>query len=136
MKQIISIDQLQEVTLEQQDKLREWWKPKQYDQVAYTYKYHYELVTSKIIIKGLYNGNPTKVEEVSDLEGEYVFLKSQCLPLLNIGQCIELLINYDPCTVLEKHPVWPDGDIYKWDANESTEIELIDALWEEIKKSL
>ena len=92
MKQRINIDQLQELTLGQQSKLRDWWKPKQYDQVAYTYKYHDEWVTGKIIIKGLYNGNPTKVEEVSDIDGEYVFLKSQCLPLLNIGQMFEILL--------------------------------------------
>ena len=92
MKQIITISQLQELTPEQQNKLRDWWQPKKYDQVVYTYQYDGEWATSETIIKGLYNGNPTKVEEVSDLDGEYVFMKDKCLPLLNIGQMFDILL--------------------------------------------
>ena len=83
MKQRINIDQLQELTSDQQNKLRDWWQPQKYDLVVYTFKYYgNKFETDEIIIKGLYNCNPIKVEEVSDIDGEYVFLKSQCLPLM------------------------------------------------------
>ena len=131
MKQNITIEQLQELSLEQQNKLRELWQPKPYDQVTYTYKYYDEWITSKIIIKGLYNENPTKLEEISGLKGECVFLKSKCLPLLNIGQMIEILDRDHvlEMTILEIR-VWLRGDIrtikvYKGD--------LCDTLFEAIK---
>lgn len=129
MKQFISIQQLQELTPEQQNKLREWWQPQKYDRVAYTYKYYDNYETSEILIKGLYNGNPIKVEEVSDLDGEYVFLKSQCLPLLNIGQMFDILLG---CKCI---------DCAKKMLNENTQnkfygMELCDSLWKLTKEYL
>lgn len=152
MKQNITIDQLKELTQEQEAKLRDLWKPKQYNLVAYTYKYHEELETDRIIIKGLYNGNPTKIEEVSDMEGEYVFPKENCLPILNIGQMIELLKQNDKydCIPSMKHQHY-NGDNFidvgictKNNGHISTENfinnvecnELCDALWEVIKMIL
>ncbi len=139
MKQYIAIEQLRELTPEQQIKLREWWQPQKYERVAYTYRYNNNWETSEILIKGLYNHNPTKVEEESDLDGEYVFMKDNCLPLLNIGQCIEYLRKYDLdindtslkdkewCVDLNRG----DSNLYLFRSNE-----LIDALWEAIKTYL
>jgi len=130
MKQNIAISQLQELTAEQQIKLRDLWKPKQYDLVAYTYKYNDdELKTDKVIIKGLYNNDPTKIEEVSDMEGEYVFPKENCLPILNIGQMFEILLG---CSCI---------DCTKRMLNENTQnkiygIDLCDVLWKLTKEYL
>jgi len=122
MKQNITIDQLKELTLEQQNKLRDLWQPEQYDCVAYTYKYYEELTTSEVVIKGLYNNDPNFIEEVSDLEGEYVFPKCNCLPLLNVGQMFEMLLGCSciDCTLrlLDERV---KGKIYG--------MELCDALW-------
>jgi hypothetical protein len=63
MKQRITIDQLQELTEEQQQRLEEWWKPEEGD-----------LVYNKFF-------NEFKQEE---------------LPLLDIGQMIELLRDTRP----------------------------------------
>jgi len=129
MKQIITKEQLQELAPEQQNKLRDYWMPQPYDQVAYTYKYKDEWVTSKITIKGLYNGNPTKVEEVSCFDGEYVFLKSQCLPLLNIGQMFEILLG---CNCIDCAKRMLDERTH----NKIYGMELCDALWILIKEYL
>jgi len=129
MKQNITILQLKELTLEQQNKLRELWKPKQYDRITYTYEYHKELITSEVVIKGLCNNDPNFVEEVSDLEGEYVFPKCNCLPLLNVGQMFEMLLS---CSCIDCTLRLLDerirGKIYG--------MELCDALWKMIKEYL
>lgn len=129
MKQNIAISQLKELTPEQQIRLRDLWKPKQYDLVAYTCEYHKGLETDKVIIKGLYDNDPTKVEEVSDMEGEYVFPKENCLPILNIGQMFEILLG---CSCI---------DCTKRMLNENTQnkiygIDLCDALWKLTKEYL
>ena len=129
MKQRINIDQLQELSLGQQNKLRELWHPKQYDYVAYTYEYYEKLTTSEVVIKGLYNNDPNFVEEVSDLEGEYVFPKENCLPILDIGQMFEMLLGCSciDCT-LRMLDERIEGKIYG--------MELCDALWKLIKEYL
>jgi len=128
MKQRINIDQLQELTSDQQNKLRDLWKPKQYDYVAYTYEYYEKLITNEVVIKGLYNNDPNFVEEVSDLEGEYVFPKCNCLPLMNIGQMIEILGNdwYDELFICQFY----HNEYY---VENSYDGEFVDALWEKVK---
>jgi len=128
MKQRINIDQLQELTLIQQNKLRELWQPKQYDYVAYTYEYYEKWEINEVIIKGLYNGNPTKVEEISNIDGEYVFMKDKCLPILNIGQMIEILGNdwYDELFICQFY----HNEYY---VENSYDGEFVDALWEKVK---
>jgi len=139
MKQNITIDQLEELSLEQQIKLRDLWKPKQYDLVAYTYEYHEGLETDKVIIKGLYNNDPNLVEEVSDMEGEYVFPKGDCLPLLSIGQMIEYLRQYK-LDINDSN--YREGEWfiflnkYRGSNNYFRNTEIIDALWEAVKECL
>lgn len=69
MKQHITIEQLNELTIEQKERLREWWKPA--DEDWYT------------------NG------ETAYAVIEYPKIDDNCLPLLSIGQCIELLQSKD-----------------------------------------
>jgi len=83
MKQIIDVSQLQELSPEQQEKLRAWWQPQ---------------------AGGLFASMDSSVsfKSVVDVDGEgYIqdvrdwHPKSECLPILSIGQCIELIIELD-----------------------------------------
>jgi len=109
MKQRISPDQLNELTPSQQEKLREWWKPEESD----TYV------------------SPNNVEYVV---ADYPFLdKKDYLPLLNIGQCIELLREKD-IDALGKE-FWYCA--YEIEDEEYHMIdEMIDRLWEAVKSIL
>jgi hypothetical protein len=86
MKQRINIEQLQELTEEQKQRLREWWKPNKYD-VAIDFKYdNYEFPVEQVCDDKLIDFVDYG-EEIADSK------KEDCLPLLNIGQMIELLTN-------------------------------------------
>ena len=90
MKQRITVDQLQELTEEQKQRLRGWWKPEEGD-----------LVYNKFF-------NEFKQEE---------------LPLLDIGQMIELLLN---------RAVDPIEEPYELFINEN----LCNELWSAVKQVL
>ncbi len=78
MKQHITTKQLNELSEKRKEKLREWWKPKEGDWVAY-----YEAGESPVPYKykTLIIGNNLKLEKKR---------KNVC-PLLSIGQMIEFL---------------------------------------------
>ena len=83
MKRRITIEQLQELTEEQQQRLREWWEPTAWDVIA--------IGTDDIQISNV----------MLICTKEY---KIKCLPLLDIGQMIKLLNNkrYDwPYTIYD-----------------------------------
>ncbi len=142
MKQRISVDQLQELTPEQKERLREWWKPQEHDVFAAR-------------LSGMTKESDFDVYEVmkdgeitaalDPYDGHASFDKAECLPLLSIGQCIEFLresvviggevdirlitgpewlVKFDKMWILGKKP------------NEYIDTELIDALWEAVKKVL
>lgn len=96
MKQKIIISQFQELTLEQQNKLRDLWQSKQYNQAAYT---------------------------------------SNCLSLLSIGQCLDMLERYAPMLGM-KHGCYGSWHLEIW--TEKAHImfedkECIDVLWRGVK---
>jgi hypothetical protein len=84
MKRRITIEQLQELTEEQKQRLREWWKPNKYD-VAIDFKYdNYEFPVEQVF--------DDKLIDFVDYGWEIPdSKKDDCLPLLSIGQMIELL---------------------------------------------
>jgi hypothetical protein len=89
MKQRITPDQLRELTPSQQEKLREWWKPQEGDWVFNGNKealLHTDADTDWIMF-----GSYTEVSKANSIKEAEPEIKSKCLPLLNIGQCIELL---------------------------------------------
>ena len=103
MKQHISAEQLSELTQEQKDRLREWWEPSLHDLFMCG-----ENASPLTVRKTTYEGSkiycgvqdvPLRFYIQSKLTYEDYCLdkkdtyrhKSQCLPLLSIGQCIELL---------------------------------------------
>ena len=106
MKERISKEQLQELSPEQQEKLRKWWKPERYDVFYYA-------PTEAICT---FSGNI----------GEYMpEMFKETLPLLSIGQMIEMLSHYHP------HFSYRYMDEY----NVGHE-KLCDEMWEDMKYAL
>jgi len=91
MKQRITPEQLQELTSEQQEALRKWWKPEEWELIYVTNK-GLNTFGQAMRITGI---NPAcdslPMRLYVDVGGWC--LKSEVLPLLSIGQCIELLNN-------------------------------------------
>jgi len=131
MKQRISVEQLKELSPEQQERLRAWWKPKQFD------VYYEEFADGDGYI--------------GSIERESYIPSKEASPLLSIGQCIELLGT--KCLVNCPKKQWHVaiiGDVmpvYKWADGEcinESELntkhfyskELIDALWQAVKEVL
>jgi hypothetical protein len=120
MKQRISIEQLQELTGEQQQRLREWWKPQEgdwYHDKTYGESYYgmevggYDVYTLKPAIDDL--------------------------PLLNIGQMIELLENKNPSLKIENNYYDEiDPDSFIWGVDGKRADNFCDALWNAVKKVL
>lgn len=122
MKLHISVDDLNELTEEQKEKLRGMWNYEKYQQV-------YDEMYEKIIT-------------IRD-KNYYDLYKHRLLPLLNIGQMIEILhISYKGRYLLYdifKGLVGIDGRAFKevgkggeWEEG----IELCDALWQAVKNIL
>jgi predicted AlkP superfamily pyrophosphatase or phosphodiesterase len=117
MKRRITVEQLQELTEEQKQRLREWWMPQCYDIYYDTIFDDYGMITTDE------HGNISK----------YVMQnKEKLLPLLDIGQMIELLQEkYGEDWIDRIYSVDYDHNIYSlYDG------ELADALWSEVKQVL
>jgi hypothetical protein len=110
MKQRITCEQLKELTEEQKQRLREWWKPQEHD----IYVVWGDYVTA--VGKGC----------ESDIN------KENCTPLLSIGQMIEIVANHFKEV---KMPVVQIGDEVKTDFYGAM-MPLCDALWQAVKEVL
>ncbi len=138
MKQRISVDDLWKLAPEQREKLWEWWVPKE-----------------EGIIYVMGNGDIRTIDEI-DIKGRLVargwdydppqaHKKDECLPLLNIGQLIELLktLTYirsiEPTCRVARHN-WKvivcDNSAETIEIIEYYGGELCDALWEAVKETL
>lgn len=125
MKQRISPDDLKQLTPSQQEKLRELLEPKNGDICYWEH----------------WGGVETAIRKVSEFQGEILLdivfndgfalaCKKDCLPLLSIGQCIELLNNKYKNT-------WSTLEIVRMNQRGFNEIEdFMDALWNEVKSIL
>lgn len=134
MKQRITVEQLKQLTLEQQKKLRDWWKPHKWDVYINFEEGHTALFTFANCLLNIENGKLISITGLS-------LSKSSTYPLFSIGQCIEFLREYD----LDIHDNW--NEIGKWSIilnksinnywiEEISSEELIDALWETMLKVL
>jgi hypothetical protein len=130
MKQRITVDDLQQLTDEQKQRLKEWWKP------------------GFGVVFCLMDNDKKDVPEQA-MDGSWLIVfggnKINALPLLNCGQMIELLENneisiggsqfYDK----EKDKVYNGYSVRAWFDNNVIEyraIELADALWQAVKQVL
>lgn len=108
MKQRISAEDLAELTPEQQERLREWWRPEVGDYIVHD------------------------TQGIGCLFGDVDIMdKTHMLPRLSIGQCIELLKDKDIAT-LQK--VMRKMACALSDTEALAPIELIDALWQAVKE--
>jgi len=124
MKRRITVEQLQELTEEQQQRLREWWKPEEGD-------YYFQAEETKIC-----HSDICSYTVVWPQKGE-----NDYIPLLDIGHMIELLsykglgkikpvIDCDTIITVESWDVSLDSGYY------GKGEELCDALWKAVKQVL
>jgi 5'-3' exonuclease len=133
MKRRIDLSQLQELTPEQQRKLREWWKPELHDVVLYE--------DEEVSIVDCYPGKQKLMLSSKDMYGDYEEVqKAVVLPLLDMGQMIQLLEEKDQCLNITKRT-----DLEGWGYEiilrhinyyDFSTGELADALWEAVKAVL
>jgi len=124
MKRRIDIAQLQQLTEEQRQKLREWWQPAEFDLFVF---YDDTLICEEAHD----NGNVIYVAET----GKY--FKSECLPLPDIGVMIELLSDHRFNLTRYGDLLWRFtlDEEKQFCAKEDTD-ELCDLLWEAVKSVL
>jgi hypothetical protein len=117
MKQRITCEQLKELTEEQKQRLREWWKPEEGDMYL------------RLTANGRIDFIPFTFNTA---ESRYDNYKEFKIPLLNIGQMIEIVANHFKEV---KMPVVQIGDEVKTDFYGAM-IPLCDALWQSVKEVL
>ncbi|HYD92480.1 MAG TPA: hypothetical protein VEA37_13465 [Flavobacterium sp.] len=131
MKQRITVEQVTQLTDKQEEKLKQWWRPMFGD--------HFVVIDGRTIcyVVNYYSGDIVTLGK-----RESFIEKSKCLPLLSIGQMVELLkdkeafkssLGYAPSAVVEFPNGWLAIDWYH--ANKKG-LELCDILWEAIKNEL
>jgi hypothetical protein len=140
MLQNITVEMLAELTPAEQQRLRDWWKPQEFDVIlASKYGKAYPVV-DLIDAKGL-------IGYIGDgwCDNDYC-TKQECLPCLSIGQCIQLLSDYEPYK--SNHIiiyVFPETKLaYAFDSDTSLQNwaysgsgnEPIRALWDAVKACL
>lgn len=140
MKQHIAPEQLQELSEEQKERLRRWWVVREGDR--FFAKGKWEDIAGESALGCV---------ESYDFDGES-WDKKDCLPLLSVGQCIELLEEKYP-NGISFHSDWGDcsevwivlvQDTQGDDPPDSfidrititRDHELIDALWQAVKEVL
>jgi hypothetical protein len=139
MKQRITIKELNKLTDAQKERLREWWIPEWGD--------HFFLVGRSELEEDIVTGiqrNTTDMEtpeyvegtdRISSLIDDWMFDKSECLPLVSIGQMIAFIQDKKPLKSMAK------SRFDKWAVNIDTATlgykdELSDSLWETVLRIL
>ena len=174
MKQHITIDDLMDLTEEQEQNLRKLWVPKERDlAVAYICSnaeanefeaieftvgrvelqerpFCVTLRSLQLIDESFYEELDRADDSVEELELEYqtpedYFNLTDCLPLLSIGQMMEMLRNSyfrDSDFVIaysrqqDKFQIGDRADIYDNQYDDGNSTELCDILWSEVKSML
>lgn len=127
MKQRITIEQLNELSEEQKERLRDWWKPEPCDVYSYQNKTRDVVATSYRSDHGIQILHLTIGTGVYSDPWRDIHYKARCLPLLSIGQMIELLADMSNSNMsLTLYDVYGDIETYKIN-------ELCDSLWDEVK---
>ena len=141
MKQRITVEQIRELTPEQGEKLREWWKPKDGDWFYGSYGDRDgdgEWILSPYEVdSGVYGAS---------LHDDYATPDDGALPLLTIGQMIELLCDND--INIDDFRLSYIGTACDWVVCQTNQYgrffpnknytadELCDSLWQAIKEAL
>jgi len=124
VKRRITGDQLNELTEVQKQKLREQWKPEAGDVIES------DIFDSEILIGAV---DRESLYACTDTDFSVIYEKLLCLPLLSIGQMIEIIGNdwYMKafCTSMHDCGIYKNMKYWKND-------DLCDALWEAVKERL
>jgi hypothetical protein len=129
LKQHITLEQLQELTPEQKKNLRAWWKPQEGD-LTYIEE-HWGNCISRFLGFSFGAISLLHFEDISSVTAK------SCLPILNIGQMIEL-ISYKTGIIPEMRGI-KLGLCEVMVSGVNTPIqasELCDSLWEAVKSIL
>lgn len=127
MKEHITIKQLKELTIDQSIKLKSMWCPKTHDII---------MVKDKTFT---FNKLHFKTDVILD---DYDTFKGFCMPLLSIGQCLEILEQHFSCISIciisqakEKFclHLWKDESDFENEPLIISRENNIDALWEGVK---
>lgn len=132
MEQRITPEMLAELSDEQKERLRKWWKPQQGDWV---YNGHCEALLHTDADTGwIMWGGYFYISKADSWDDAIPEIKTACLPLLSIGQCMELLRDKAPWQLGELlgDIIMPDIVVDK----NGKELELIVALWQAVKAAL
>lgn len=135
MKQRISAAQLMELTPEQQEKLREWWKKNLQHGDVFICEGMTLVVTDP---RGSRHVLACSIND-SDAECDFYHLEN-CLPLVSIGQCIQLLEEagrfkgFHKSSTDGRYKVYNENELHDMVIHDA--LELIDALFEAIKSIL
>ena len=147
MKQNISVEDLNELSEEQKEKLRKMWEPKQYDVVYVHWMEVQQFATGIILNVNILENGYWDLQVYSNETLRGFRPKQYLLPILSIGQMIEILINnnefFNISNVYVKHPTTSDRSINNgygiWLHKLSKEYradELCNALWLAVKNIL
>jgi len=148
MKQRISPEQLQELTEAQKERLRKWWSynyqvgdicscSEYFEECCVIYNHDNSFGVNRVIC--------SPIDEGELRRDRYNHFDNKPIPLLSIGQCIELLFDlsgYDEVSGLFIGVSRHYAEIFKGWCNceegitEGKSHILIDALWEAVKKVL
>jgi len=143
MKQHITPAQLAQLTPEQREKLREWWVPQPGDMFPCEDGTCIFPITRVEKLQEGYMCYFVRKPERNEFTAVEFSFGSRCgvLPLLSIGQCIELLTSKTVNSVINIESNWYDHpeplqwyvDVSGWDGQRP---ELIDALFAAVKAVL
>jgi len=139
MKQRITIDQLQELTPEQQEKLRELWQP-QYRETFLLNGKRIWTTERNVKVKTVVRANLSRYKVLQ--HGGNTLLLDNCLPLLSIGQLLQLLEDSGRFEGLHKSDTDVEYKVYvaqndSHGRNEyiKSDSELVNALWQAVKET-
>lgn len=139
MKKRIDIEQLMSLSDEQKEKLRELWVPQSWDRVLVVGGFPYYGHISEYEDAVSVNDNEWfETGQITNVDGDIFYRKEDILPLLTIGDMIEILPNY--CIIEKKQsheeetPVYRVINIESGIVRESTE--FADILFETLKEVL
>ena len=130
MKQQITKEQLNELSDEGRQKLKDWWKPKDGD-----FAYSYDSIVSDAgseLHEGFIGESIGYDDTFGESSGKYILY-----PLLSIGQMIEFLKDIDndlDITYISSGSIWSIGREFVPES--IMDEELCDALWEAVKEVL
>ncbi|MGV2887602.1 hypothetical protein [Paenibacillus taichungensis] len=132
MKQMITVHQLNELSENQKERLREWWIPQKGETVFREYDKQVHIVANTHDKPALEDSSCWFV----GLANHAGISNKDCLPLLSIGKMIEFLSDISSISRSD------DSNEQQWNVRghdriyETLQEELCDALWESVKQRL